>query len=171
MQDRLASASGFPGQCSEPRGVMVPGGGGDSPVLRASRRAGAELGPPLPNLAHFFQAQNPRCEQDKLEEGVSSPWSPASGWPAPPKRQGVQGGQRRKAQPQRPGSPRLAGYQCMGRGGGGQEDKNSFDKAASLETLPSTWQLFGCAGLGCSRESRAHAWCVWILQLPIIKSK
>lgn len=48
------------------------------------------------------------------------------------------------------------------------EDKNSFDKAASLE-LPPTWQRqpFRRAGLGCPRESRACAsFAAWIPQLP-----
>lgn len=92
-----------------------------------------------------------------------------------PKVPGGRGERERKALPQRPGSPCLAGYQCMGRGGGGKQDKNSFDKAASLETLPPTWQRAALRlrrpRLLPGKPGSRRPLGIWILQLPIIKSK
>lgn len=57
------------------------GGGLDCPESLWESKSGA--GASARKLSSFFPGTKPRCEQDKLEEGVSSPLSLASGWPAP----------------------------------------------------------------------------------------
>lgn len=97
-----------------PEGLPCPGSLWES-------RSGA--GASARKLSSFFPGAKPRCKQDKPEEGVSSPLSLASGWPCSPKvpggfAVGSWGKQGCKAQPKHPGSPCLAGYQCMGEAGG-----------------------------------------------------
>lgn len=113
---------------------------GPESLWESRSRAGASAR----KLRSFFPGTKPRCKQGKLEEGVSSPLSLMSRWPAPQRcrlallgvpNEGL-GEQRHKALPRCPSSPCLAGYRCRGWGAG----KNSFDKAASLEPLPLTWQ-------------------------------
>lgn len=103
---------GCPRRCRQPLGRSL--------VSRASGRAGAELGPPLANLAHFFQARNLaasriswRKEFPPLRASrADGPLPQGAGW----LRRGVAAGFRGRCQalPRHPGGPRLAGYQCVG---------------------------------------------------------
>lgn len=118
-------------------------------------RAGASA----PKLSSFFPGTKPRCEQDKLEEGVSSPSSLASGWPAPRKCRGVGGSG--SAKPCRSAPAALASLviNAWGGEGGGNRTKIALIKLRvwKLFLRLGSGQPFGCAGLGCSRESPARA--------------